>query len=135
VYGGGGIDPDVVFAQPTPAPLWLARTREEDLPTKWIGGYLTANAAAFTTPEALAANPRLPADALASFRTFAAGQGVQIPADAESAEVLNRSLVRAVAGTKWGAEGYYRVVAALDPDVAAAVREFGRAASILGPAQ
>ncbi|HEX2095140.1 MAG TPA: S41 family peptidase [Longimicrobiaceae bacterium] len=132
VYGGGGIYPDVVLPEAT-TPLWLARVHEEELPLQWIGGYVSANPGAFTTPAALAASPVLPAAALADFRRFAAGQGVEVPAGAEADALLQRALVRGIAAVKWGSAGYYRVSAVLDPEVAAAVGEFSRAATILGP--
>lgn len=133
VYGGGGIVPDVLFPEPEPAPLWLARLREEELPTRWLGGWVTANAGRWADAAALAADPRLPDGALADFRAFAAGQGVEVPAGADADARLQRELVRGVAFARWGAEGMYRVDAVLDPDVAAAAREFDRAAEILGP--
>ncbi|HEV2734815.1 MAG TPA: S41 family peptidase, partial [Longimicrobiaceae bacterium] len=132
VYGGGGIYPDAALPEAAPAPLWLARVREVDLPLQWIGGYLGAHAADFSTPEALAGRPALPAAALADFRAFAARQGVAVPAGAEADAQLQRALVLGVAAAKWGAAGYYRVAAALDPEVAAAVKELPRAAGILG---
>ena len=135
VYGGGGIYPDVVLPEPEPAPLWLARLREDDLLTKWLGGYVTANAAAFPGVEPLAANPVLPAAAIADFRAFAGRQGVAVPAGAEVDDRLRRELVRDLAGVKWGPAGYYRLDAALDPQVRDAVRHFARAEEILGTRQ
>lgn len=132
VYGGGGIYPDAALPEAAPAPLWLARVHEVDLPLQWIGGYLGAHATDFTTAEALAGRPALPAAALADFRAFAARQGVAVPAGAEADAQLQRALVLGVAAAKWGAAGYYRVAAALDPEVAAAVKELPRAAGILG---
>ncbi|MEW5930674.1 MAG: S41 family peptidase [Gemmatimonadota bacterium] len=133
VYGGGGIYPDAVLPEAAPAPLWLARVHEADLPLQWVGGYLGAHAGEPATAEALAARPALPAAALADFRAFAARQGVPVPAGAEADARLQRALVLGVAAARWGAAGYYRVAAALDPEVAAAVRELPRAAGILGP--
>ena len=62
-YGGGGIYPDVVLPEPDPAPLWLERAREADLPLKWVGGYLTAAGTALSSLDSLAAHPLLPAGA------------------------------------------------------------------------
>src|SRR5919197_2398488 len=53
VFGGGGIYPDVRLEDDDVLPLWLARVRENDLVLKWIGGYVTANAAALSTLDAL----------------------------------------------------------------------------------
>ncbi|MDB4951351.1 MAG: peptidase, partial [Gemmatimonadetes bacterium] len=132
VYGGGGIYPDVPFAERPSAPVWLARLEEDAVPTRWAGGYLTANPAAFTTPEALAQKPELPAAALADFRTFARAQGTAVPAGAEADAELQRTLVRTLASSRWGAAGLYRVAAALDPEVGDAVKQFDRATQILG---
>ncbi len=134
VYGGGGIYPDVVLPEAQPTPPWLARAFEADVPERWLGGWLSANAAVLTTPEALAASPTLPAAAIADFRAFASRQGVAIPGGAEADALLQRALVRAAAGTRWGPDGYYRVIAALDPQVAAAARELERAAALPGVA-
>jgi len=132
VYGGGGIYPDVVMPEAEPVPVWLGRLGENAVHTRWIGGYLTENAAAFTTAEALAAAPRLPEGALAQFRAFAQQQGHTLPTGAEADRALERVLLPEIAGTKWGAAGYYRVLAALDEQIGAAVREFARAGEILG---
>ena len=132
VYGGGGIYPDVVLPEAEPAPVWLARLTEDAVQTRWIGAHLTENAAAYTTAEALAAAPRLPDAALVQFRAFAQQQGHSIPTGAEADRALQRLLVPEIAGTKWGSAGYYRVLAALDEQIAVAVAEFERAAAILG---
>jgi carboxyl-terminal processing protease len=131
VYGGGGIYPDVVLPEPQPLPVWLGRVAEDAVHTRWIGGYLTDNAPAFTTADALAAAPRLPAGALAQFRAFAGQQGHALPEGADADRAIERLLLREIAGTKWGAAGFYRVSVALDDQIGAAVREFERAGQIL----
>src|SRR5207247_7190 len=110
VYGGGGIYPDVVLPEPDPAPLWLARAREDDLPLKWVGGYVAAAGASLPALDSLAAHPMLPAAAQETFRTFAAAQGVAIPAAA--GDQLQRLLVRSVALAQWGGDGLYATGAA-----------------------
>jgi hypothetical protein len=45
--------------------------------------------------------------------------------------MLQRVLVRTVAATKWGDEGYYRLAAVTSGEVAAARGAFGRAQGIL----
>ena len=134
VYGGGGIFPDVVTPEAEPDPLWLARLREEDLPTRWIGGYLSANAAAFPSADALAASPRLPDAALADFRAFAARAGHTLPTGPDADARLQRVLARGIAFAKWGDTGYYRLVAVTDPQVREAMSQFGKAAEVLRPA-
>ncbi|HEU4454910.1 MAG TPA: S41 family peptidase [Longimicrobium sp.] len=133
VYGGGGIYPDVVTDEAEPAPLWLARLREDDVITRWGAAYLSANAGAFTTPEALAAAPTLPAGALAEFRAFAQRAGHSVPAGADTDARLQRELLGDLAFAKWGEEGYYRVSAVLDTQVTDAVRHFETAARVLRP--
>ncbi len=133
VYGGGGIYPDVVLPEPDPAPLWLERAREDDLPLKWVGGYVAAAGASLPVLDSLAAHPVLPATAQETFRTFAAAQGVAIPADA--GDQLQRLLVRSVALAKWGEEGLYRIAAASDPAVETAAKQFERATAILNAAR
>jgi carboxyl-terminal processing protease len=131
VYGGGGIYPDVRLPDTPMAALWLARVDEDDLLLKWTGGWVTANAAALPALEAFAAHPVLPAAALSDFRAFAAKDGIEIPSDTASDSMLQRVLVRTVAGTKWGDEGYYRLAAITSPEVAAARSTFDKAQSIL----
>jgi carboxyl-terminal processing protease len=131
VYGGGGIYPDVRLADAPSAPGWLERAAEDDLLLKWTGAWVTANASALSTIDALAASPALPAAAIADFRAYATKDGIAIPADAESDAMLQRVLVRNVAAVKWGDEGYYRLAAVTSSEVAAASGAFGKAQSIL----
>jgi carboxyl-terminal processing protease len=131
VYGGGGIYPDVVLPDRESGPIWLARLNEEAIPLAWVGGYVSAASTRLTTVEALAAAPKLPAATLEDFRAFARKQGITIPAGADADAWLQGALVLRVASAKWGDAGYYRVVAAIDPEVTAAARAFDRAAAIL----
>ena len=131
VYGGGGIVPDVLLDEPAPAPVWLARLEEGQLPVQWLGAHVTEQAAAYPSLDAFAAAPRLAPGALAAFRAFARGQAAAVPEGAEADALLERHLVRRLAGTKWGAAGYYRLAALLDPEVAAARGAFDRAQAIL----
>ena len=134
VYGGGGIYPDVNIGGEDVLPLWLARVRENDLVLKWIGGYVTASAAAVSTLDALAANPMLPAAAIGDFRAFASQQGVSIPAGSDVDAELQRVLTRAAARAKFGDAGYYRIAALVDPTVRQAAQQFDRASAILAKA-
>ena len=134
VYGGGGIYPDVRLGQDDAQPLWLARVRENDLVLKWIGGYVTANAGIPATLDVLAANPAVPATAIAEFRSFASQQGVAIPAGDDVDTELQHVLTRALARAKFGETGYYRVAALLDPTVRRAAQQFDRASAILAKA-
>jgi hypothetical protein len=131
VYGGGGIYPDVRLADAPEAPAWLARASEDDLLLKWTGAWVTANATSLASLDAFAATPSLPASAVADFRSFATKDGIAIPSDSATESILQRVLVRTVAGSKWGDEGYYRLSAVTSPEVAAARGAFGRAQSIL----
>ena len=135
VSGGGGIYPDVLFGENAATPLWLSRVGEQDLVLAWVGGYVSANAASLGSLDAflraLAVSPR----GLAEFRAFAAQQGVAIPAGAEADAVLQRVLVRAVARARWGEGGAYSAAALADPEVAAAVKSFDRAAALTATAR
>jgi carboxyl-terminal processing protease len=131
VYGGGGIYPDIRLPDAPAAPEWLARASEDDLLLKWTGGWVTSNAASLTSLDAFAANPSLPPAGVTEFRAFASKNGVAIPSDSATDALLQRVLVRTVAATKWGDEGYYRLAAVTSGEVAVARGAFGRAQSIL----
>ena len=133
VYGGGGIYPDVRFAEEA-QPLWLARVRENDLALKWIGGYVTANVGVPRTLDALAANPVMPASSIADFRSFATQQGVAIPTADDVDRELQHMLLRALARAKFGDSGYYRIAALADPMVRRAAQQFDGASAILAKA-
>lgn len=131
VYGGGGIFPDIVFPEPDPEPVWLARVHEERLELKWIAGHVMAAGGAYTTLDALAATPKAAPDAIADFRRFAGEQGVSIPAGADVDARLERAIVRWVALAKWSDPGFYRLAAVQSADVTRAVEAFARAEEIL----
>jgi carboxyl-terminal processing protease len=131
VYGGGGIYPDIRFAASSNAPVWLARAYEDDLMLKWIGGWVSANASTLTSVDALAAHPALSDSALTAFRAFATADGIDIPSSPDANGMLQRVLVREVARTKWGDEGYYRLSAVTSPEVVAARAAFDKAQAIL----
>jgi carboxyl-terminal processing protease len=134
-YGGGGVFPDVTLPAPGPRPLWLALVLEQDLPLQWVGGYVSERRAALGTVESFEADPKLPADAAAAFRAFAAKQGVEIPSTPEADAWVGSMLLRQVAAVAFGDEVYYRVSARLDPQVAAAAASFGKAEGILTAAK
>ena len=128
VYGGGGIYPDVPLADAAPAPLWVLRAEELQLPLTWSGGWATANAASLTSLDDFAKS-QLPAAALADFRAFAAKQGVTIPADATPQ--LQELLAARVAETRWGEEGAYTLLARHDAAIRDAASAFARAGELL----
>jgi carboxyl-terminal processing protease len=131
VYGGGGIYPDVVTPEPRGAPVWLARLYEEDVVLKWIGGFVSANAAQLPSADSLAAHPVLSTAALADFRAFAASQGTAVPDGPAADSLLQHVLVGAAARARFGEAGFYRVSAVLDPAVSRAAHLFDRAGAIL----
>ena len=120
VYGGGGIVPDVILPKRT-TPEWASMLGESDAYVIWANGWAAAHAAQLTSADDFA-KTALPADALADFRKFAEGKGVAIPADADAR--LNGILMRAVAFTKWGEDGAYRVRVVSDPEIKAALSAF-----------
>ena len=132
VYGGGGIVPDLRLPEPEPAPVWLARLEEAQLPLQWVGGHVAASASSYPSLDALAARPALADGALAAFRAFARAQGATPPDGADADRLLEHRLLLGVAATRWGQEGYYRLAAQLDPEVAAARGAFAGAAALVG---
>ena len=127
VYGGGGIYPDVRIPEPEGVPAWMSKVSEKALLLSWIGGHVSDNAAAYPSLEALAARPEPASGAVENFRKLAVQQGVVIPADEEADRQLRRAIVLRVADAKWGTEGFYRVLAALDPEIRAGVAAFDQA--------
>ena len=133
VYGGGGIYPDVRLPHRPPRPVWLERLGESDVGFKFVTAYMASNPTAFTSLDALAANPRLPDGAVDQFRTFVAKDSLEIPTGAAADSLLQRRLVQELALAKWGPQGLYRMYAVLDPDVRTAEAAFDRWTEILGP--
>jgi carboxyl-terminal processing protease len=125
LHGGDGIRPDVLLPEWRPPPLWVAQLNEADLPLRWVGPFLERTASPATLEE-FALQPALPDGALADFRAFAARQTVELPDDAAAADQLGGILLGTIARARWGNEGYYRLAAVLDPDVAAAAAAFER---------
>ena len=124
VYGGGGIVPDIMLPTPLGLPPWLERIAEDRLVLQWVGSYLDAHGAEYTTLDNFAAAPTLPPAAIANFRTFVASHGDSAATGDDADRRLNRILAMAVANGKWGESGYYRVAAVLDPDVTTASHAF-----------
>lgn len=133
VFGGGGIYPDVVLGEPSGTPTWLSQAREQDLVLGWVGGYISANSAGFSSLDVFLRAPSVPNDALADFRAYAGRQGVAIPSDGAADAALQRELTVAVARAKWGEAGAYGALAMIDPTVRAAIQTFERASALLGP--
>jgi carboxyl-terminal processing protease len=131
VYGGGGIVPDVFLPKPDPMPLWLSRLHEQDIPLKWVGAYLDANPSALTSVAALVAAGAPPEGALADLRTFIASQRLTVPDDADATRRLGRLALLSLAYARFGDEGVYSVLAAIDPQVSQSVAAFDQAAAIL----
>ena len=130
-YGGGGIVPDITLPARR-APAWWARTSELGLAMTWAAGYAATPGSTAASVEALAASPTLPPDVLAGFRAYAARSDVIIPDDAASSAALAGVLLRSIAFAKFGAAGYYRLVAITDPEVDRAVASFEKANDLLG---
>jgi len=122
-YGGGGIYPDLVLDE-ADIPLWLARLAEDNIVLKWIGGYVSANPSAFASLETLAGQKAVGPNAILDFRKFASGQGVVIPETPDADATLERVLSAAAARSKFGDAGFYRISAALDPEVQTARKAF-----------
>ncbi len=132
VYGGGGIYPDVRSASRAPLPLWVGQLGEGAIALRWAGAHVSAAPSEYASLDALAAAGPLPAATLADFRTYAAAQGVTVPAGSDADGLLNRILLPRIADAKWGDEGFYRMRALLDGEVAAAVDAMPKAAALGG---
>ncbi len=133
VYGGGGIYPDLLFAEAPAVPRWLVRVEEQQLVMSWSGSYVDANGASLGTLDAFVAAGQLPAASLADFRAYAAKQGVEIPADGDA--LLQTELREGIAYAKWGSEGAYRVSVSLDREIRQAMAGFAEAGKLLGPSR
>jgi carboxyl-terminal processing protease len=133
VYGGGGVVPDVLLPA-TNTPSWLAVASERALLTTWASGYVGKGAIVAATVDALATAAKLDAAALADFRAFSATNGLTIPDGPDQDITLSRSLIRSIAFVKFGAAGYYQLVAETDPAIHAAVDAFSKASQLLGGA-
>jgi carboxyl-terminal processing protease len=120
VYGGGGVFPDVVL-EPDPTPPWLARVHEQDLLLRWLPGLLDEHAPALSAAIRSPA-PALPDPVVPAFRAFAAEQGLQLPTDGDADTRLANAILHRAALALDGPDGYYRMVARMDPDVLAAAQ-------------
>lgn len=130
VYGGGGIFPDVVLPEQPAPPLWLSRVYEDALPLAWAGGYVEAHGAAWTEPATLAGAEQAAA-AVADFRRYAAGQGIDIPATDDADALLRHHLLPRLASIRFGRAAQYLLVGE-DAEVARAAEELGAAAALAG---
>jgi carboxyl-terminal processing protease len=129
VYGGGGIYPDVRVPRPAPDPQWVRRLGELDVPTAWVGGFISAQGAALGSLESFTAAPTLPAGAADAFRAFALERGVTVPRSETDDAIVDRLLLGAIAYAKWGSPGLYRVEARLDPEIRASLAHFAEMAA------
>jgi len=129
VYGGGGVVPDVRLPR-TPTPGWLVTASERGLLMTWAAGFVDKPNPITASVDALAKAKSLDAVALSDFKSYAASNGVTIPTDADA--ILGAALLRSIAFSKFGAPGYYRLVALTDPGVRAGVNAFEQASRLLG---
>lgn len=130
VYGGGGIYPDVRSARRPAMPGWVGEIGEGALGMRWASAHTSAAGATYPTTDAVAAGASLSPATLEEFRKYAAAQGVTVPAGTAADSLLNRLLLPRLADAKWGDEGYYRMRALLDPEVAAALESLPRATNL-----
>ncbi|HEY7395536.1 MAG TPA: S41 family peptidase [Gemmatimonadaceae bacterium] len=129
VFGGGGIVPDVRLTK-TPTPGWLITAGERGLVMSWAAGFVDKPNPITASVDALAAVKSLDAATLSDFKSYAASNGITIPSDADA--TLGPALMRSIAFAKFGAPGYYRLVALTDPGVRGGVNAFEQASRLLG---
>lgn len=134
VYGGGGIYPDHVLEK-RPSPAWLGRVHQEDLILRWVPGLLEERADRYADLEAMVADPVLHPDDLDAFLTFAADQGVNVPAEDAALSRLQEAILASVVHIRFGPTGLYTFLAYRDPDVAAAAGLLPDARALLGAGQ
>jgi carboxyl-terminal processing protease len=128
LYGGGGIYPDVRTKRPAPLPAWVSRAAEADLFLKWANSFVGSAGTTLGSSDEFAANPRLPDEAVAQFRTLATQNDVTIPDDADADAQLRARLHEWVAWVKWGNKGAYTLEARQDPAIREALKHFSAAA-------
>ena len=129
-YGGGGIVPDVVLPLVI-SPTWLARVSELGLTITWAAGYVESAGTSLGTVDSLASKPSLAPTVLASFRAYAAKNGIVVPDDTATNAELSRVLLQSIAYSKFGEAGFYRLVALTDAQVEAAIAAFDRSNILL----
>ena len=132
VYGGGGIYPDVMLDPPSVTPDWYLPIQDRDLILGWVGRYL-ADSTFSTTSAEIFAEEGLPEAAVENFIAYAESQGVFIPEDSEARDGLANNLMWNVLWGRWGAAGYYPILARRSRDVQAALKQFGTIDSLLNP--
>jgi len=131
VYGGGGVYPDLILPEPAELPRWLERVLEAELPFRWAGGYRTEIGGGMSTPDTGLARPALPETALRSFRSFATAASLELPTGEDADTWLTRVLLLELAAATSGDEGYFSMLARLDPTLRDVSRYFERAAAVL----
>lgn len=130
VYGGGGIYPDVLLDASGDAPRWYSQIQEQELLTRWVGGYLSDRTFAEESPREFAA-ATLPSEVVDNFIAYAVEEGVEEADMREETGVIHAMLVRTIAWGRWGAEGYYTVVALHSVTVDDAVEQFDDAVALM----
>lgn len=129
VFGGGGVVPDITISEVL-TPVWLSRASERGLLTTWAAGYVDRAGATLSNIDGFIGARSLDTSTVASFRAFAASNGIVVPDDAATSDRLVQSLARSIAYAKFGEAGYFRLVALTDPDIAAATGAFEHAGDL-----
>lgn len=132
VYGGGGIQPDVVLKSPDALPSWLARLEEKELPSRWASALVADSAGRLVPLHALVDGRFLSASVIGTFRSFVRREGGEVPEGADADALLRRHLAPLVAYYKHGEAAYYRVLIRNDPWIAEASTLFVKAAELKG---
>ena len=131
VYGGGGIQPDVMLKPRAALPSWLARLEEKELPSRWASAF-AADAASGATLDALIDGQFMTATVIGAFRSFVRQQGDEVPEGASEDALLRRHLAPLIARYKHGDAGYYRILVRTDSWIAEALTLFGTAEGLKG---
>jgi carboxyl-terminal processing protease len=129
LYGGGGVRPDITFPRPAPLPTWRLRSAERAIGNRWAGSYVSEKRSQLTDPSVLL-EQSVADDVVASYLQRLRSEGIEVPPDADSAE-LRFTLLTLIAETRWGPAERLQVAARLDPEIKAALAEMPKARALL----
>ncbi len=135
VYGGGGIQPDIVvpFKNPVKSALWILKLLEKRLFFETVEAWSGRLKMWSSDFDAFNRKYRVPQAMLRTLRTLAAKNGVKIPAGEfkkESPYLRNR-LKAEIARHFWDSARYYQVLLENDNQLAAALEHFKEAEGLL----
>ena len=112
-------------------PLWLVRANEVNLVQRWAAAYVTEAKLTQADLNKFVADG-LPDAAVQQFRSWAQRENLDIPTDDKKRQLLQTTLMRALAYAIGNFPEYYRVTALTDDVVRGATIHFGAAGALAG---